>query len=46
MSRKALEMKHLILYTGSKRRTWKEGSYIEESGKHAMEGSGNTASLL
>jgi len=46
MSRKALVMEHLILYTGSIRGTWKEGPYTEDSGNLVMEGSGNRASLL
>jgi len=46
MSSKALEMEHLILYTGSIRGTWKVGSYTEDSKKLVMEDSGNRASLL
>jgi hypothetical protein len=45
ISRKALGVEHLTLYTGSVRGTWKEGSYTD-SEKLVMEGSGNRASLL
>jgi hypothetical protein len=46
MSRKALEMEYLILYKGSVRGTWKEGSYTEDSEKLVMEGSGNKSISL
>jgi len=46
MSRKALEMEHLSLYTGSVRETWMESSYTEDSERHVMEGSGNGTFLL
>jgi len=41
MSRKALEMEHLSLYIGFARKTWREGSYTEDSERHVMEGFGN-----
>jgi hypothetical protein len=46
MSRQALEMEHLFLYTGCVRGSWREGSYNEDSEVHVMEGSENGASLL
>ena len=39
--KKALEMSHLTLYTGSMRRTQRDGSYTEDSDRHVIEGSGN-----
>lgn len=46
MSRKSLEMEHLSLYKGSLRGTWREGSYIEYSERHVVEGSGNGVFLF
>jgi hypothetical protein len=46
MSRMALEMKHLCLYRGSVRGTWRESSYTEDSERHVIEGSGNGAFLF
>jgi hypothetical protein len=43
MSRKAMEMEHLFVYTGFVRGTWREGSNTEGSERHVMEGSGNRA---
>ena len=42
---KVLDMQHLSLYTDSVRGTWSEGSYIEDSERHVMGGSGNGAFL-
>jgi hypothetical protein len=41
MSRKALEMEHLSLYTGYVRENRRDSSYTEDSVRHVMEGSGN-----
>jgi hypothetical protein len=46
ISKKALEMEHQSVYRGYVRGTWREGSYIEVSEKHVMEGSGKGAFLL
>ena len=43
MSRKALEMEQLPLYTGYVRGTWRKGCYTEVSDRHVTEGSGNGA---
>jgi hypothetical protein len=41
MSRKALEMEHLSLYTGYMRETRRDSSYTEDPVRHVMEDSGN-----
>jgi len=42
----SLEVERLSPYRSSIRGTWREGSYAEDSWRHVMEGSGNTALLL
>jgi len=39
-------MEHLSLYRDSLKGTWSERSYIEDSERHIMGGSGNGAFLL
>jgi hypothetical protein len=46
MSGKALEGKHLSLYSGSVRGTWWEGSHTEDSKRHVIKGSGKGAFLF
>jgi hypothetical protein len=46
MSGKALEQKHLSLYRGSMRGTWREDSNTEDSKRHVIEGSGKEAVLF
>ena len=46
MSRMVLEMEHLSPYTGSARRTWRQGSYAKDSDRHIIKVYGNGAFLL
>jgi hypothetical protein len=39
-------MEHVSLYRDSVKGTWSEGSYIEDSDRHIMGGSGNGAFIL
>jgi hypothetical protein len=46
MSRKALEMEHLSVYTRFVRGIWRKGSNNVDSERHVMEGSGKREFLL